>query len=233
MSTITGAALTSDYTPADRGLKLGEMLSVTREYLDDPNGRRHKRNVLVRHINAAQADCKRVIEQADDSFFSVMVDLTVVSGDNDYEFDLPADFSKLLHIEKVVTSGTPPPAVPINFARRHPIGDERFLPEGLSTPPTYYLRDDKIGIVKPSDSYTLRLYYSRALPRLDADADTSDIPSDYHDLVCLQGAKRGFGSEQRQMPPDLEGLRQELTAQLRTYVEDRQRQYPTFVDLLE
>lgn len=211
---------------------LGEMVAVTRDYLDDPQGRRHKRPNVVRYLNAGQDDLKRVIEQADEGFFSTCVELSVVSGDNDYEFDLPADFSKLLQLERL-TDGSPNPAEPVRFQRRHPIRDDRFLPAGFATAPTYYLRGNKIGIVKPDTSYTLRMFYSQNLDRLDQDSDETVIPRDYHDLICLMAAKRGFGAEQRQMPPDLNQLRQEQVVQLTGYIEDRQRQTPEYVDILE
>lgn len=213
-------------------MNLSEMIEVVQNYLDDPYGRRHKRPFVVRLLNAAQDDVKRLAEAADESYFSGIAAYSVVSADDSLEFDLPADFSSAISVER--TDGTyPVMASLVPFAMRFPTVDDRFLPAGAKTIPQYYFRGSKIGIVRPRDAYTLRLVYSKTLARLKDDADVPEVHLDYHDLICIAAAKRGFAIENRRMPQDLEDLRQDAITDLRSSLEERANNGPTFVNVLE
>ena len=213
-------------------MTFAEMIEVVQNYLDDPHGRRHKRPFVARLLNSGQDDVKRLAEAADESYFSNIVAYSVVSADDSLEFDLPSDFSSAISVER--TDGTfPVQAALVPFAMRFPAGDDRFLPVGGKSSPQYYFRGDKLGVVRPRDSYTLRLVYAKTLPRLSDDSDGAEVHRDYHDLVCLCAAKRGFAIENRPMPKDFEELRQDAIADLRSSLEERANNGPTFVNVME
>ena len=213
-------------------MTLDDLITLTLEYLDDPNGRRYQPPLITSLINAGMDDVKRIVEDVDETFFSNQKTESVSSSDDVLEFTLEPDVSKIIHVEN--TSQSPPlPGVQVNYQTRHPTFDSRFIPAGFAPPPEWYIRGNKIGIVNPSSSFTLRYTYSKVLPRLSSKSDTPEVPADYHDLIALQAAKRGFAIEQRDFPKDLEQIRQEQQKQLLTFVESRTRQGPGFVQVMD
>jgi len=201
-------------------MNLAEMVETTVNYLNDPRQTRFKRPQIIRHLNRSQEEVKRKIAGVDETMFTALQDYAVVSSDDSLEFTLPTDFSLLLAAEDVSQS-VPVPAHRVEFATRHDNYDDRVLPVGMSTSPTYYLRGNKLGIVRPKTAYTLRIAYVKELTELSDDADESEIPKDYHDLVCLGAAKRAYGSVSRPFPPELEMIRQETIRDMLDELESR------------
>jgi hypothetical protein len=211
-------------------MNYGQILENAQNFIDDARGRRFDKPVLRRYMNNAVNELQRVMRQSDPSFFADQVCYSVVAADDAIEFDLPADFIQAIAVERL-TDSYPVPATLINFAERHPAFDNRFLPDGLTTPPTYYLRGSKIGIVKPTESYTLRLVYSKAITASTNDSAIPDIPVEYHELIALSAAKRAMASEGMKFPGDLEQLRQEGLRELREAMDDRVNTGPTYVNV--
>lgn len=208
----------------------GEIIEAAQQFIDDARGRRYDKPVIRRFINSAMHELQRVMRQSDPSFFAEQVCFSVVAADDAIEFDLPADFMQAIAVERL-TSSHPVPATFVNFAERHPTYDNRFLPDGLTTPPTYYIRGQKLGIVKPTESYTLRLMYSKALAITTTSSDIVDIPVEYHELLAISAAKRAIASEGGQFPRDLEQLRQEGMRELRESMDDRVNTGPVHVNV--
>jgi hypothetical protein len=226
-------------------MDLGALEGLTLEYLDDPFKRRWVTASILRLINSGMDDVKRFIEDANETYFQEQTGATwdtdygsatttnaVAASDDVVEKILPIDFSKLITVEN--TSETPPlPLYQVNFASRHPstIYDDRFLPDGIATPEGYYIRGNVIGFVKPS-GYNVRLTYIKSLPRIENSSDRPEgIPNDYHDLICLQAAKRGYAIEGRKLPRDLSDLRVEALKNMQGMLENRVVQAPNFVNV--
>ena len=213
-------------------MNFSAMIQTTGHYLNDPRQTRFQRPVISRLLNQSQEEVKRIAEQADNTLFSAIKEYAVVTAEDALEFNLPTDFSKSQAVERI--GGTyPVAAIPVNFSSRSPISDDRFLPTGWREVPQYYLRGNKLGIVRPQEAYTLRLTYSKELADLAADSDESEVPKDYHDLICLYAAKRGYGGLGREFPQDLESLRVEGIAQMQNYLDDRDRTGPTYVNVMD
>ena len=213
-------------------MNLAEMVEMTVTYLNDPRQTRFRRPDVVRHINRGQEEVKRKAELMDETLFSAVQDYSVVLAEDSLEFPLPSDFSRLIAVERVGTT-TPTQAVRVEFSSRHGNTSTQALPDGVKTQPEYYLRGNLIGVVRPRDGYTLRMVYSKSLPTLADDSDISEIPADYHDLVCLFAAKRAYGSISRDYPEDLETLRMEGIHDMMIQLEERDRVGPTYVNVLE
>jgi hypothetical protein len=222
--------------------------ALTLEYLDDPFQRRWLDTTLIRLINAGMDDVKRFIEDVNETFFQEQTGTTwqtdhggtttsyTIGTDEDViEKILPYDFSKLVTVENISES-PPEPLYRTDYPSRLPqqIYDDRFLPDGISTPKGYYIRGNKIGFVDP-DGFNVRLTYIKTLPRLATASGTArpEIPEDYHDLICLQAAKRGYAIEGRRLPSDLSDLRIETMKSMQGFLEDRIVQAPTFVNVQE
>jgi hypothetical protein len=84
-------------------------------------------------------------------------------------------------------------------------------------------------------AFTLKLWYSKVLPDLveGSDTATSEVPIQYHDLMCLEAAKRGFGSTNADMPKDLKDLLDQGLQEMVVQIEQRQRQTPGYINVVE
>jgi len=211
-------------------MNYGELIEQTQLYCDDSRGRRITKPIARKFIGTATQDLQRTIRQSDPSFFAEQKCYSVVSATDSLEFDLPADFMQMIAIERL-TDNEPVAANIVTFVQRHPVQDNRFLPDGYVTAPSVYLRGSKIGVVAPKESYTLRLMYSKAITVSTDDSDIPDIPVEYHDLICLQAAKKASASEGRKWNPSLEQLRQEGFRELREGMDDRVNAGPTYVNV--
>tara|TARA_B100001013_G_C24621631_1_gene447446 strand:- start:1743 stop:2387 length:645 start_codon:yes stop_codon:yes gene_type:complete len=199
-------------------------------YLDDPHKTRHRDGELGILVNFAVNDVKRIMQDGNETYFAAYKDYSVTGAADTWEDDLEPDFSTLISVENV--SESPPLVVyPVDFPGRHPVRDDRFVPAGFTTEDYYYLRGGKIGVVSPDKSFTLRLHYTKSLSDLSGTEAPTDIPQDYHDLICLRAAKRGYAIEQMKFPPGLDELAQELTDQVVALVEDRSRHMNNFINI--
>lgn len=217
-------------------------ITLTKEYLDDPNGARHSADAIDRYLNASQGDLKRYIEEANELFFQKSVTKDVVAGSDDSIHTLPDDFGRIFSVENT-TESVPVAAVPTTFQDRHDHirVDKRFLPNGMSFTGGYYVKQDsdlgkfRIGFTSPDSSYTATIIYNADLPVMVASSGSaiSQVPADYHDLMCLCAAMRGYAIEQQKFPAGLETLRQEQLMQLRSYSETFNRHSPRYMNVQE
>lgn len=199
-------------------------------YLDDPHKTRHLDGELGILVNFAVGDVKRIMQDGNETYFADSADIPITSSDDVFEANLPDNFSTVISVENA--SETPPlEMMSTDFAGRHPIRDNRFLPAGLTTEDYYYLRGGKIGVVNPNKSFSLRLYYTKTLAELKGTDKPVDIPQDFHDLICLRAAKRGYAIEQMKFPPALDELTGELTEQVVALGNDRSRHTNNFVNV--
>ena len=200
-------------------------------YLDDPHQTRHLDAELSKLINAGLQDVKRAMEDGNASYFNKSQDFSVTSNTDVFEEALNADFSVVTHVENI-SNDPPTPMEPERFKERHPVYDKRFLPQGLQTVDLWYVRGNQFGVVAPSTSFTARVFYPYSLPEVTRTDETSLalIPGDYHDLIALNAAKRGYAIEQMRFPISLDEIREEQLTQLRAYVTDRQKAYTSYVN---
>lgn len=211
-------------------MNFNQLKKRTAIYLDDPHKTRHLDEELGIIVNFAVGDVKRIMQDGNETYFAAYHDYSVTSADDVWEDDLRPDFSTLITAENV--SESPPLEVmPTDFAGRHPIRDNRFLPAGLTTEDYYYIKGNKIGVVNPNKSFTLRVHYTKSLSELSGTDEPTDIPRDYHDLICLRAAKRGYAIEQLKFPPGLDDLTTELTDQIIALISDRSRHTANFVNV--
>ena len=91
-----------------------------------------------------------------------------------------------------------------------------------------YLRGTKLGVVAPSSSCTLRIWYIKRLADFAGDTDTTEIPAEFQNLIALQAAKLAMPSEMQSFPHQDEY--EQETNRLAAYIECRQRQSPRYVN---
>lgn len=213
-------------------MNFSEVKDLTALYLDDPHKTRHRDAELGKLVNSGLQDVKRSLEDGNDTYFSKYQDFSVTSATDVFEEDLNDDFSVVTHVENITDS--PPTAMqPETFSERHPVYDKRFLPNGMTTVDIWYIRGKKFGVVAPSSNFTARVFYTYSLPEVTG-ADESSlalIPTDYHDLIALNAAKRGYAIEQMRFPISLDEIREEQLTQLRAFVTDRQKSHTQYVNI--
>jgi hypothetical protein len=197
-----------------------------RRHIDDRTEDRFVDAELDEELNEAQRAIQLVINAADEGFFSDVQCYDVVASTDSYEFDLPSNLMKVNAAEREVAGGVPIPAEWVNFGRRHIEGTYALaLDLTNSEAPRCYLRGAKIGVVAPSSSYSLRLWFTYAIPDLASDSDESEIPAEHRQLLCLHAAKMILGADQKgDVPGWLEDAYTKASDALRAYIETRQRQ---------
>jgi hypothetical protein len=206
------------------------MRTAARLYLDDVAKDRFTDDTYIDFfLNSAQAECQKVIDQADEGYFSSVQTYTVVPCQTNLEFDLQIDFKKLILAEAIYSTGLDPvPAIIVPFRDRH-----RLHAMNTGGEPVIYLRGTKLGVVEPSTSYTLRVWYTKRIPTLAADTDVSEIPVEYHNLVCMYACRLGFMSEHREIPDLIEREYEAEMNRLAAHIESRQLQTPRTVHYVE
>lgn len=208
------------------------MLTLLRAYLDDTQSDRFTSNtILTKFLNLGQEEIQKIIDDADEHYFICCQNYAVIPSLTSLEFSLPTNFKKVVLAERVVTSGDPIPADWVAFQRRHlePGSGSFFLP--ISRKPLCYLLGTKIGVVKPTDSYTLRLWFIHKIPELTQQDQVSRIPLEYHNLVVLHATKLASASEGRDFLHQDEYDRE--LARLETNIEMRQEQEPRYVTYIQ
>lgn len=210
-------------------MTLSEMRTLARIFLDDRNSERWTDAEVTSAINGAQEEVQKLIDDADEMYFSAGQNYNVVASSSSYEFTLPTDCRKVVLAERLGT-GDPVPARWTTLARRHLEYTSNLFTPNEQASPLVYIRGNKIGVVKPDAAYTLRVWYTKRLADLSATSDTSEIPAEYHRLMCLWGAKTLCGAEERAFSEDLEEELQASIARMTSHMEQRQRQTPRYVN---
>lgn len=208
------------------GMTLVMLRTQLRRHIDDRTEDRFTDAELDEELNEAQRAVQLIINAADEGFFSDVQCYNVVASVDSYEFTLPANLMKVNAAEREVSGGIPIPADWVSFSRRHIDGTWSEILDMNTTPaPVCYLRGNKLGVVAPSSSYSLRLWFTYAIPDLAADDDESEIPAEHRQLLCLHAAKMILGADaKKEVPGWLEDAYTRSVDALRAYIETRQRQ---------
>lgn len=210
-------------------MNLSEMRTRARLYLDDENAGQFTNGEVTNLLNAAQQHVAQVIEEKDPYRFTDIETYSILADPDAYEVQFPADFKKVLLVERSDGRDIPIVCSYVDFRRRHEGMSATEMDPAFLGHPKFYLRGKWLGIVRPSTNMTIKVWYSRRLPDLVNDGDTSDVPSEHHDLICLDAAKRGFGATGVAMPQELRELYDRQVSELQFSVSTRQSQDATQV----
>jgi hypothetical protein len=215
-------------------MTVSELMVLFGVYTDDRNHDRISPAEALTLFNRGQEKCEKLIRDADEGYFRGCETFAVeAAADSSYEFDLPSDFITV-HLAERVTGNTPVPAVWPGFKHRHNssgiIGPSDFPANVGPFQPKCYLSGNKIGVVEPSGSFTLRLWYNKRLVALANLSDESDVPAEHHNLIALHAARLAVPSEDTW---SYENQYQDEVGELRAFIEQRQRQEPRHVHYTE
>ncbi len=210
-------------------MTLADMKKLLRIYLDDRQADRWTDDTeLELFLNEGQREVRKEILQVDESFFEECQSYTVVPDTDSYEFTLPTDFLKVRVAERIVAGEVPVPATWTVFSQRHQWEPTYWeVTTGRVVRPVCYLRNNRLGVVKPDSSFTLRVFYDKRLADLTQETDVSELPEEFHKLVVLQAAKEMLAAEDRVFGLQDEYNRQMLNIPL--VLSSRQKQEPRYV----
>lgn len=210
-------------------MNFAELRTAFYDYTDDEVKDLHKTDKAARLINAGMRMLSKKLEHVDEWYFVKCVLFAVTVNSKDLLFPLPEDFKRIKTAERLFADNTDP--IPVNwvqFQDRHSF--ESWPPHKLrtTTRPACYMHGSNLGVVTPNEAYTLRLWYSQVIPKLEDEGDIPlGFPGDHHDTIALQAAKLAFGIEGRPFP-FLDEF-QEGVRDLMSTTQQRQRQQPRFV----
>lgn len=157
--------------------------------LNDVDANYFTRTIVKGYLNEAQKTAQKVIEQAFEGHFQKCVETTTVIGQREYE--LPTDFKRLVRLELVI-SGSAFSSQTVQTLGKCTRSQQDVLPRS-GTPAGYDFKGTQLILFPcPNVAKTLRMEYVYKLPTLSADGDTSEIPSEYHEYMCVLATIMGF-----------------------------------------
>jgi len=209
-------------------MNFGELVTRTRIYCDDPSGDRFSDVAIKGFINEAQWNIQAEIDMTDELFFRACKNYDVDPTEDAWEFALPSDFKRVLLAERL-TTGDPIPAAWIDFRRRHETATSEVSLSGALSRPVCYLAGQKLGVVDTDADYTLRLWYVKRLAQLVDSATVSEIPLEWHDLICLEAAKIGLGAIQRELSTGLQEIHALQLQRMKQNLSEREYQSAKYV----
>jgi hypothetical protein len=211
-----------------------QLRTLFRQYVDDENSERITNAEANVFINLGQSFVQQVIVDNDEWFFASCQSYSVVSEADSYEFTLPSDFLVAILCERLRPGNRPIPANFVDFRQRHKETRSQgiYLDAELAQTPSVYLRGNNLGVVAPTSSYTMVLWYVKRLADLSSDGAVSSIPLEHHNLMALHAAKLSKG-EETVWPQALEELYQLAIDRVRIFTEGRQRQQSRSVNYIQ
>lgn len=214
---------------------LSAIRDLTRLFIDDVGGDRWTDPQLLTLINSAQRDIQKVIDDADENYFSEVQACAVVPSTDSLEFALPSGLRQIILAEREVSGGRPIPAEWVDFRLRHTGSiNWDYYQSMFPSSPICCLRGTKVEVIAPTESYTLRVWYTKSIADLANDTDVTEIPSEHMTLVALQAARLTKGRDSASpLPETLQQEYQDRLEQLKLFVENRQRQKPRSVNYIQ
>jgi hypothetical protein len=216
-------------------MNLGTILRKFYLYIDDEVQDYWTREKAVEVVNDGMMEVYRTLEDSDEDYFIKCVEYTITADDNGERIvTLPDDFKRVQIAERKPSSGSsnvnPIPVTWVTFSQRHAGVNRRPLRSQGLTSPLCWLAGNKIGVINPSESFTLSVWYSHVIPALDTDNDVPEsISVDYHNLIALEAAKTAMAAERRSF--SFEDMHQRQLATLAVASKQRQRHQPRYVHM--
>jgi len=206
-------------------MTLTQMLAQLRIYIDDRNADLYSDADLTLVLNQGQLDVERLISALDQQFFTHVETFTIAADSDAWEVALPADCRSIISVERIDVS---PPVLGkyIEFRQRHTYATINLLAADFK----WYLRGTRLGVISPQNAFNIRVYYTRILAALSQGTDVSEVPGDFHNLICLLGAKRILGPIGR-WSAALQDLENTQTAQIPTFLGRRQTQDAGYINV--
>jgi len=167
-----------------------QMRQYTWNLLDDVDGGYFTATQVNSWLNNAQKEVQKILNQAFEGFTLKKVQTTLVLAQREYA--LPSDFKRLHRLE-LVLSGTTPSDESVQRVSKITRNQQDLVYNQQGTPLSYYFRGNYLVLVPaPDQALTLRMEYEYLLADMSNDSDTPDLPTQYHEMIPLYAARKGF-----------------------------------------
>lgn len=202
-----------------------EMQDQVLQDLDDVDAGYFTRAIVKTYLNQAQKQVQKLVEQAFEGHFTLCAETTLVVNQREYE--LPTDFKRLNRLE-VILSGTTFANQDVRVISKITANQQdQFARTGV--PLGYYFKGTQMVLVPAPDTVkTLRMEYTKKLSDMVNDADISDVPTEYHELLPVLAQIKGLTRDARQVA-DAEKKRDELIQFIMRDAEQRNVDMPRTV----
>ena len=175
---------------------VSEMQTRTAFLIDDNSGKNYSPSDLTMALNIGQDNVAKEFVNLGVGWFEQAADLNpagVPAGtiNNQELYALPLDFIKMVRCER---SDSGLPLVPINMNDKMVSGTQLPIVQAIYS---YFITGNYLGINPlPPGGIPVRLWYAYLLPRLVLISDTSQIPINWHDMVCVSAALDFIGKDE-------------------------------------
>lgn len=175
---------------------LASIKAQARQRSDQENSKFVSDSELTGYINASIKELYDTLINAGEFYFVSTQNINLVA--NQQEYDLPADFYKLLGVDLVVDQqGNGVTLKPFQFEQRN---SYLFTPTwnvvGLSYL-RYLIQGNKLRFVPvPSGSTQVKVWYAPAFANLSADTDTFDGINGFEEYVIIDVALKMMAKEE-------------------------------------
>ncbi len=167
-----------------------ELRVLTSGLLDDVNNGYFTVAQVNTWLNNGQKEVQKIVNQAFEGHSIRCVQTTLVNSQREYA--LPSDFKRLHRLEFIASGST---IADYSLTRLQKItrNQQDMLPNNVGTPAGYYFQGNYIVLVPaPQTAWVMRMEYEYLLADMSADGDSPDLPAQYHEMVALYAARKGF-----------------------------------------
>ncbi len=141
-------------------------------------------------LNNAQKEVQKILNQAFEGHSIVKKQTTLVPSQREYA--LPSDFKRVHRLE-VVMQGTVPSDIVVTRLIKITRNQQDMVNNQTGTPNGYYFQGNYIVVVPAPDiARTMNMEYEYLLADMVLDADSPDLPPQYHEMIALYAARKGF-----------------------------------------
>jgi hypothetical protein len=167
-------------------MNLGEVKAFASYLVDDLNMTYFGTTQMTAFANHAQAETQKLLIQAGQNYY--ITGHTFASVAYQQGYSLPANFLKLNRLEYVIGTAPNDSVYPVNSITMNQ--QDMFQRYG-NYPAAFYFSQYQIQLVPIPDAVTsFRMKYTYRVADMTADANTPDVPTQYHDylayLVAIQ-----------------------------------------------
>lgn len=189
------------------------MVELVLSFLNDRTKKYWSKAEVIEYLNQSQAAIANRIMRMHREFFLTSATTPTVAGQTYYS--LPPDLVNLIGLEvadSITTDRDPKQLVEI------PISDREFY-ERFDKAQTkddydfYFVAGSSFRLMpeaNATDGRIIRTHYVKRLTRMVNNNDTSEIPEEHHELICVGGAQRAL-IKTKQVNAKLDQLQAELT----------------------
>lgn len=178
-----------------------QLENLVAQWLNDPNKTYYSASSIQTRLNLAQRTLQTMLVDAYQDFYTICVATSTVVNQSRYK--IPSDLRKIRRIE-LLLSGSGDTG---KYQKVEPadLNNKDLLPSGAGTPTIYYLLKNYIYLKSaPSQTWTMHMDYIYRVADIAADADSPDIPEDYHEFLAILAVRADLIQDNRNVAQLLE-----------------------------